>query len=66
MAIKSKKQFAAQTNMSVRHLERLIACGEGPAVVRLGKRKRGIEEGDGDDWVKSRTVLPPGCVTVPR
>ncbi len=64
MAIKSKKLFAAQNDMSVRHLDRLIASGEGPPIVRLGKRKQGIVEEDGEDWIKSRKVLPPGYAVV--
>jgi hypothetical protein len=64
MPIKSKKHFAAQNNMSVRHLDRLIASGEGPPVVSLGKRKKGIEDEDGEGWINSRKVLPPGYADV--
>jgi predicted DNA-binding transcriptional regulator AlpA len=60
MPIKSKREFAARANCSVRHLERLISSGLGPPIVRLGVRKIGIEESDGEAWIRSRKVMPPG------
>jgi predicted DNA-binding transcriptional regulator AlpA len=57
----TKKQFAEQRlGRTVRHLERLLARGEGPPVVRLGPRAVGIDEADGEAWIASRRVLPPG------
>lgn len=64
MPIKSKKQFAALHNMSVRHLERLMASGQGPPIVRLGVRKKGIDDEDGEAWIRSRKVVPPGYADV--
>ena len=58
--ILSKKQSAERIGRSVRHLERLIAVGEGPPVVRLGARAVGIDEGDLDAWIAGRRVVPPG------
>jgi predicted DNA-binding transcriptional regulator AlpA len=58
--ILTKKMFAAKIGRSVRHLERLISEGEGPPLVRLGVRAVGIFEADGDAWITSRRVLPPG------
>ncbi len=43
-----------------RSLERLISTGEGPAVIHLGKRRRGILETDLEAWAKSRRHAPPG------
>ena len=57
----SKKQFAKERmNRSVRHLERLIAVGEGPPIIKLGQRAIGIDEDDGEAWLASRRVVPPG------
>ena len=56
----SKKQFAKRMNRSVRHLERLIAVGEGPPIIKLGTRAVGIAEEDGEAWLASRRVTPPG------
>jgi predicted DNA-binding transcriptional regulator AlpA len=58
--ISSKKQSAKRGGMSVRHLERLIADGEGPPLIRLGTRKIGIADDDFDAWLASRRVVPPG------
>ena len=58
--ILTKKQFAERVGRSVRHLERLISVGEGPPLVRLGARAVGIDEDDGDAWLASRRVVPPG------
>jgi predicted DNA-binding transcriptional regulator AlpA len=45
---------------SVRHLERMIAIGEGPPIIKLGPRAVGISEADGEAWLASRRVVPPG------
>ena len=59
--ILSKKEFAEQRmGRSVRHLERMIAVGEGPPIIKLGPRAVGIAEDDGDAWLASRRVVPPG------
>lgn len=58
--ILSKKQFAEKIGRSERHLERLISTGEGPPVIKVGVRAVGIAEDDGDRWIASRRVLPPG------
>jgi predicted DNA-binding transcriptional regulator AlpA len=65
MRVKSKKQFAVRADISVRHLERLIASGLGPPIIRLGARRVGIDEEDGEAWIRSRKVLPPGYAHVP-
>lgn len=56
----TKKQFAQKIGRSVRHLERLIAQGEGPPTVRIGVRAVAIDELDGDTWIETRRMLPPG------
>jgi predicted DNA-binding transcriptional regulator AlpA len=57
----SKKEFAERMGRSVRHLERMIAVGEGP-IIKLGARAVGIAEDDGEAWLASRRVTPPGWV----
>lgn len=57
-----KKEFAERMGRSVRHLERMISIGEGPPIIKLGPRAVGIDEDDGDAWIASRRVTPPGWV----
>ena len=58
--ISSKKKFAKRIGRSERHLDRLIAAGEGPPTIKLGPRAVGIDDDDGDAWIESRRILPPG------
>jgi predicted DNA-binding transcriptional regulator AlpA len=58
--IQSKKKFAARCGISERHLDRLNALGKGPPVIQLGPRRVGIADDDGDAWIESRRVVPPG------
>jgi len=58
--ILTKKQFAERAGVSVRHLERLFAAGEGPPIVQLGVRRKGIADDDGEMWLHSRRRVPPG------
>jgi predicted DNA-binding transcriptional regulator AlpA len=59
--ILSKRMFAVERmGRSVRHLERLIAAGDGPPIIRLGPRAIGIDEIDGEAWLATRRVVPPG------
>ena len=58
--ISSKKKFAARCGISERHLDRLNALGKGPPVIHLGPRRVGIAEDDGEAWIASRRVVPPG------
>jgi hypothetical protein len=43
-----------------RSLERLFAIGEGPAIVILGKRRRGILDTDLEKWLLTRRRPAPG------
>jgi predicted DNA-binding transcriptional regulator AlpA len=45
-----------------RSLERLISTGKGPAVIHLGKRRRGIADTDLDDWIRAHRHAPPSEV----
>jgi hypothetical protein len=46
---------AARGNFSPSTLNRLIEAGDGPAIVFLSKRRRGIRRGDWRAWVAGRT-----------
>jgi hypothetical protein len=58
--ISSRKKFCARAGISIRHLERLNALGEGPPLIQLGPRRVGIDDDDGDAWLAKRRVVPPG------
>jgi predicted DNA-binding transcriptional regulator AlpA len=53
-------EAAGRSNIVRRTLEREIAKGEGPAIIHLGKRRRGILEADLEAWLLSRRRAPPG------
>ena len=46
LTVYSYNQAAAITGLARRTLERLIALGEGPAIIELSSRRRGILETD--------------------
>ena len=56
MKILTKDEFAKRASISIAHLNALIARGEGPPVIALGERRRGILEADGEAWLRSRTI----------
>jgi predicted DNA-binding transcriptional regulator AlpA len=43
-----------------RTFERLLACGEGPTVLHLSPRRRGVLESDFEAWLRSRRKPAPG------
>ena len=59
------KSFAKKIGVSQRHVQRLIAAGEGPVLTELGKRIKGVTDDDGAAWLASRRKLPPGWVDPP-
>jgi excisionase family DNA binding protein len=54
-----KGQVAERLGCSVRHLDKLIAEGVGPPIIRLGARAVGIDEDDLNAWIAARRVIPP-------
>jgi hypothetical protein len=56
----SYDEAAGRAGFVRRSLERLIAKGEGPAVVHVSQRRRGILEHDLEAWLLSRRKAPPG------
>jgi predicted DNA-binding transcriptional regulator AlpA len=53
-------EAAARATLTRRSLERLIARGEGPSVVFISPRRRGILESDLEKWLLSRRRPTPG------
>ena len=52
-------EAAAITGLARRTLERLIALGEGPAIIELSPRRRGILESDLISWLHKRRRAVP-------
>jgi predicted DNA-binding transcriptional regulator AlpA len=59
LTVYSYNQAAAITGLARRTLERLIALNEGPAVVELSPRRRGILESDLITWLHKRRRTAP-------
>ena len=59
LIVYSYNQAAAITGLARRTLERLIALGEGPAVIELSPRRRGILESDLISWLHKRRRTAP-------
>ena len=57
--VHSYKEAAAIAGFGLRTLERLIALGEGPDVVELSPRRRGITDPALRVWIKRRTRKTP-------
>ena len=58
LTVYTYNQAAAITGLARRTLERLIALGEGPAIIELSPRRRGILASDLRDWVQRRRRSP--------
>ncbi len=59
-------EAAKRAGIVRRSLERLIARGEGPAVVHVTSRRRGILDVDLERWLLSRRRAEPGDQLGPR
>lgn len=60
MRVLNYEEAAGRMGVVRRSLERLIARGEGPSVIRLRPRRRGILESDVERWLLSRRRAVPG------
>jgi hypothetical protein len=60
MQVLTYDQAAHRAGIVRRSLERLLAKGEGPAVVYISNRRRGILESDLENWLLSRRRAAPG------
>jgi predicted DNA-binding transcriptional regulator AlpA len=60
MRVLSYNEAAKRAGIVRRSLERQIAQGEGPAVVHISARRRGVLESDLEEWLLSRRRPAPG------
>ena len=60
MRVLSYNEAAERAGIVRRSLERLIACGDGPAIVHVSIRRQGVIEADLERWLLSRRRAPPG------
>jgi hypothetical protein len=60
MQVLTFDEAAKRASLTRRSIERLLSIGEGPAIIYLGKRRRGILETDLSEWLLSRRHAPPG------
>jgi hypothetical protein len=63
MRVLNYEEAAGRMGVVRRSLERLIARGEGPSVIHLSPRRRGILESDFEKWLISRRRAAPGEVS---
>jgi hypothetical protein len=66
MQILSYNEAAARAGVVRRTLERLISVGEGPPVIDLSPRRRGILDVDLDVWLMKRRRPAPGADLLAR
>jgi predicted DNA-binding transcriptional regulator AlpA len=60
MQVLSYNEAAAKAGVVRRTLERLISLGEGPAIIEISPRRRGIMDSDLEQWLNARRRVPPG------
>jgi predicted DNA-binding transcriptional regulator AlpA len=60
MQVLSYNEAAARAGIVRRTFERLISIGEGPAIVELSKRRRGVIDRDLEAWLLKRRRPAPG------
>jgi predicted DNA-binding transcriptional regulator AlpA len=60
MHILDLDEAAKRCGIVRRSLERIISIGEGPPVIRISARRRGILESDLLEWAQGRRVPRPG------
>jgi hypothetical protein len=60
MQVLDYSEAAARAGIVRRSLERLVAAGEGPPVVRISARRCGVLENDLNERLLSRRRVPPG------
>jgi hypothetical protein len=60
LVVYTYNEAATITGVARRTLERLIAVGEGPAIIELSPRRRGILESDLINWLRKHRRASPG------
>lgn len=63
MRVLSYNEAAAKAGVVRRTLERLISVGEGPAVINISARRRGILDSDLEAWLLGRRRPAPGTAS---
>jgi predicted DNA-binding transcriptional regulator AlpA len=66
MRVLSYDEAASRANIVRRSLERLISRGEGPSIVHISARRRGVLESDLERWLLSRRRSVPGEDSLPK
>lgn len=66
MKVISIDEAAARTGVVRRTFDRLVASGEGPGVIYISPRRRGILEDELDQWVLKRRHAPPADTYRPQ
>jgi predicted DNA-binding transcriptional regulator AlpA len=56
-------QVCKRASITRRTLEHLISEGEGPAIIHLSSRRRGILESDFEAWLQTSRKPAPGKAT---
>jgi predicted DNA-binding transcriptional regulator AlpA len=62
MRVLRYEEAAQRAGLVRRSLERLIAKGEGPSIIHVSQRRRGVLESDLEHWLLSRRHAAPGDV----
>ena len=65
-AVLTLTEAAKRGRMNLRTLQRLNAAGDGPPIVHLSRRRRGIFEHDLESWLDARRVPPTPKARAPR
>lgn len=61
MRVLTFDECSERAGFTRRTFERLLAMGEGPAVIALSARRRGVLETDFEAWIISRRHPAPGA-----
>jgi hypothetical protein len=60
MRVLSYNEVAERADITRRSFERIVAAGEGPAIVHVSKCRVGVLDVDLDKWLLSRRHAAPG------
>jgi hypothetical protein len=62
MKINTLDEIAERGRISRKTLDRELALGKGPALVRLSPRRCGVLEDDFQEWIRNRRQIPPSAL----
>lgn len=66
MRVISLEEGARRLDLSRRTFDRIIAEGEGPGIVHISARRRGIIETEFEQWMLKRRHAPPADTYRPQ